>query len=448
MVKWQQENGRGNDMEHEKFHYSSIAEIREKANAADLQLPLSDRTEVLFTPAQAQGLRFENRFVIQPMEGCDATDAGAPGELTRRRYERFARSGAGLIWMEAVAIQKQARAKPHQLLATDAQLDSFKRLVEQIRETSLRENGFAPILIMQAAHSGRYSNPNGYPEPIIAYNNPCFEKEHPIDPGRIITDDALKQLEADFGWAAGFAERAGFDGVDIKCCHRYLCSEMLSAYNRPGEYGGSFENRTRLLRNGIQAAKANTSAKFLVTSRLNVYDGFAYPYGFGVAADGSLRPDLTEPLQLIGILHHQLGLKLLNVTIGNPYVNPHVNRPYDHGNYIPAEHPFEGLSRMMHCVGAVQREYRDLAVIGSGFSYLRQFSVNMAAGAVEEGDCTLAGFGRQAFAYPQFIQDLKRNGALDSRKVCVTCGECAKLLRAGECAGCVVRDAEVYHRHG
>lgn len=433
-------------MEHEKYHYSSMGDVDTKAKEADLYLPLSEHTDILFTPAEKQKLRFENRFVIQPMEGCDATPDGTPSELTMRRYDRFARSGAGMIWGEAVAIQRQARAKPNQLLASDAVIDSYKRLVEHIKETARREHGFAPVVLMQAAHSGRYSNPNGYPEPIIGYNNACFEKDKPIDKSRIITDDELKRLEDAFGWAANFAERAGFDGVDIKCCHRYLCSEMLSAYDRPGEYGGSFENRTRLLRNGIKSAQANTSAGFIVTSRLNVYDGFAYPYGFGVATDGSLRPDMTEPLRLVELLHHQLGLKLLNVTIGNPYVNPHVNRPYDRGNYVPDEHPFEGLARMMHCVGEIQRANADMTIVGSGFSYLREFSVNMAAGAVEQGICTLVGFGRQAFAYPQFIQELKKNGKLDKNKVCVTCGECARLLRAGQCAGCVVRDAAVYSR--
>ena len=110
-------------MKHEKFHYSSIAEIQSKTKALHLNLPLSDNTEVLLKPVEKNGLRFENRFVIQPMEGCDAAADGTPGELTKRRYERFAKSGAGLIWAEAVAVQKQARAKPDQLLASDGALD-------------------------------------------------------------------------------------------------------------------------------------------------------------------------------------------------------------------------------------------------------------------------------------------------------------------------------------
>ena len=76
-----------------------------------------------------------------------------------------------------------------------------------------------------------------------------------------------------YGRAARLAEQAGFDGIDIKACHRYLVSELLSAYGRPGIYGGSFENRTRLYRNAALSARAAVSSGMLVTSRLNVYDG-------------------------------------------------------------------------------------------------------------------------------------------------------------------------------
>ena len=139
-----------------------------------------------------------------------------------------------------------------------------------------------------------------------------------------------------------------------------------------------------------------------------------------------MEPDMTEAIRLIGELRDEFNIPLINITMGNPYKNPHVNRPYDKGNYVPPEHPFEGLARMMDCVGAAQKNNPELVVLGSGFSYLRQFAPYQAAGAVEEGICTLTGFGREAFAYPDFIQDLKKNGQLDSRKCCVSCGACVE----------------------
>ena len=260
-------------------------------------LPFSPDTAILGTPKQIQGKIIRNRLVCQAMEGCDGTPEGSPDELTKRRYERFVKGGAGLIWFEATAVMEEGRANPRQLYITEKNLDDFKRQVEAIKETALKMNGYEPLVIMQATHSGRYSKPHGAPDPLIAYNNPIFEQAAPIADDRIVTDDYLDRVGEALVCGANLAEEAGFDGVDIKCCHRYLNSELLSAYERKGKYGGSFENRTRLLRESVQGTIASCSKEFIVSSRLNVYDGFAYPYGFGVKPDGSLDFDPTEPDQ-------------------------------------------------------------------------------------------------------------------------------------------------------
>lgn len=436
-------------MEHEKFHYKTKKELIEKLEELKVHLPLSDNIDVLKRPVSIGAKTAANSIAIQPMEGCDGTADGSPDKLTLRRYDRFAKSGAGLIWAEAVAVLPEARANPRQLWIHEENLSDFQKFVADIKQTCMRENGFEPIVIMQATHSGRYSKPEGVPAPLIAYNNPIFEGDNPIAADRIVSDDYLFALEEKFADAARLAERAGFDGVDIKCCHRYLNSELLSAYTRKGAFGGSLENRTRLLRHGVKNAMDATGKDFIVTSRLNVYDGFPYPYGFGVRPDAGAEVDLTEPLELVGRLHNELGMLLLDVTIGNPYFNPHVNRPYDNGPYIPKEHPLEGVARMYHCVSTVQKAYPGLKVISSGLSYLRQFAGNLAAGAVEEGGCTMAGFGREAFAYPQFAHDLLHTGKMDERKCCIACGKCTELMRAGSTAGCVIRDPEylpIYQR--
>ena len=297
---------------------------------------------------------------------------------------------------------------------------------------------------MQATNSGRYSKPNGYPEPLIAYNNPVLE-DTPIDKSRILSDDQLKAYEEKFYDMSRLAQEAGFDGMDVKCCHRYLACELLSAYTREGIYGGSFENRTRFILNAYEAAQSALVKKdFFLTSRLNAFDGFPYPWGFGVKEGEGIEPCMDEAIKLIGIIKERFNIPVINITIGNPYKNPHVNRPYDKGNYVPEEHPLFGESRMMKCVSEIQNAFPELPVIGSAYTYLRQFSPNLAAGMIKEGHATMAGFGRLAFAYPDFVNDLKNNGALDPKKICITCGQCAQLLRAGSPAGCVVRDREIY----
>lgn len=430
-------------MEHKRFHYKSLDELKQELDLVGVRLPLSEDLSALQREVKIGSKTAANSIAIQPMEGCDGTADGRPAELTLRRYDRFARSGAGLIWAEAVAITPEGRANPRQLWLTRDNLDEYKKFVAGIKETCMRENGFEPVVIMQATHSGRYSKPEGVPAPLIAYNNPIFEGDKPIAAERILSDDYLYGLIDKFGASASLAEQAGFDGVDIKCCHRYLNSELLSAYTRKGDFGGSLENRTRLLRSGVAAAQAATGSDFIVTSRLNVYDGFVYPYGWGVREGEGTEVDLTEPLELVRVLHQEMGMKLLDVTIGNPYFNPHVNRPYDGGPYVPSEHPLEGVARMAHCVAEIQRANPELKVISSGLSYLRQFSANLAAGELENGVCSIAGFGREAFAYPDFPQDIFKKGAMEPNKCCIACGKCTELMRAGSTAGCVIRD-EVY----
>lgn len=431
-------------MRHERFHYETLQNVQEKASELGAWLPLTGETESLGAPISIAGKRLPNRIALQPMEGSDGQPDGTPGELTRRRYLRFAEGGAALIWFEAVAAIPEARASANQLMLTKENLDAFKRTVDMTREAGLRANGFAPMIIMQATHSGRYAKPHGTPEPLIAYNNPCLE-DTPIPAERILTDDQLDATAAGFGALSKLSQAAGFDGMDIKACHRYLACELLSAYTREGRYGGSFENRTRFLLDAYRAAKAAVTGDFFLTSRLNVYDGFPYPYGFGVTEERGLTPVLEESKRLIGMLKEIADIPLINITIGNPYKNPHVNRPYDQGNYIPEEHPLVGVSRMMRCVDEIQRAHPELPVLGSAFSYLRQFSGNLAAGMVSGGHCQMAGFGRMAFAYPSFANDLLAKGTLDPNKVCITCGLCAGLLRNGGPAGCVLRDT-VYRK--
>ncbi len=419
--------------------YTTIEEFAQQNDTLERSLPYTKSTEALATPLILGKKTAPNRLVCQAMEGCDGTADGAPDELTRRRYRRFAAGGAGVIWFEATACCEEGRANPRQLWLTEKNLDVFRETVEEIREIGLRENGYAPLILMQDTHSGRYSKPHGTPAPVIAYNNPLFEKEHPIDASRIITDEGIDRVKEDLIATARLAERAGFDGVDIKCCHRYLNSELLSAYERKGRYGGSLENRTRLLRESVEGAIQSCGSDFLVSSRLNVYDGFPYPYGFGVAKDGSLEFDPTEPIWLLRELSG-LGVKLLNITMGNPYVNPHVNRPFAKGGYEHPEHPLEGVARMLHGTATLKAAVPALQLISSGLSYLGVAAPHVAAAFVEAGGFDLAGFGRTIFAHPDFAKEILKTGELKKEHLCLCCSKCTELMRGGSTPGCVIRD--------
>jgi len=339
---------------------------------------------------------------------------------------------------------EEGRANPRQLYITKDNLDDFKQQVEEIKETAIKENGYAPVVVMQATHSGRYSKPQGTPAPLIAYNNPIFEKDNPISSDRIVSDDYIDLVGEKLVEGARLAEEAGFDGVDIKCCHRYLNSELLSAYNREGRYGGSLENRTRLLRESIAGAIESCGKDFIVSSRMNVYDGFPYPYGFGVKDDGSTDFDPTEPIWLLQELR-KTGVELLNITMGNPYFNPHVNRPFVMGGYEAEEHPLEGVARMLHGIATLKKAVPDLKLICSALSFLGVAAPNVVSGFIGDGGFDIAGFGRTIFAYPDFAKDILKNGAMDKSKICICCSKCTEIMRKpGGTPGCVIRDRDPY----
>lgn len=431
-------------MQHEKFTYKSLDELKAKAESLKVHLPFSENISVLAKPLAFGNVVLKNRLGIAPMEGADALPDGSPSRLTTRRYVREAEGGSGLIWFEAISIVPEGRSSAHQLMITRDNLEQYKRFTEEIKEAGRKANGFAPYLVMQANHSGRYSNPQGRPAPLIAYRHPEYEKLRPADDSCIVSDDYLKSLEEKFGEAALLAREAGFDAVDIKSCHGYLLAELNSAYNRPGQYGGSFENRTRLLRNGIAAAKAYETEDFLVTARIGIFDGFAYPYGFGVKEEEGAVVNAEEPIRLIRSLYKDYGLPMVNLTMGNPYVSTHVTRPYDHGKYVPDEHPLVGVARIINGIGAVKKAVPQMVISASGPSYLRQYSDLFAAGAIEEGLCDEMLFGRMSFANPGFANQIIKDGRMDVKKTCVACGKCGDLIRAGKPTGCVVRDSETY----
>lgn len=424
--------------------YTNTEDFKIQNTQLGVDLPFAQDVSILRQPLQVGSKTIHNRLACQAMEGCDGTPEGSPDTLTVRRYDRFAKGGAGVIWFEATAVMEEGRANPRQLYIHDGNLDAFKRQVEAIKETAMKENGYAPVVIMQATHSGRYSKPQGVPAPLIAYNNPIFEKDNPISEDRIVSDEHIDRVKDALVQGAVLAQEAGFDGVDIKACHRYLNSELLSAYERPGKYGGSLENRTRLLREAVEGAVQACNKDFLVSTRMNVYDGFAYPYGFGVRKDGSLDFDPTEPVWLLQELH-KLGVEIVNITMGNPYFNPHVNRPFVAGGYTAEEHPLEGVARMLKGIAQLKKQVPEMKFICSALSYLGVAAPHVVAGFVENGGFDIGGFGRTIFAYPDFAKDILKEGCMHKEKICICCSKCTEIMRSpGGTPGCVIRDKELY----
>jgi len=429
---------------HERFAFRTRDDLLARAQALGLSLPFADAIGPLLEPVRIGGRTLANRLAVLPMEGADGDAHGAPSDLTVRRYRRFAAGGSGLIWFEATAVVQAGRSNPHQLWLTERSQDAFKKLVETIRTEGRRTTGREPLLVFQLTHSGRFAKPEGKPRPTIAHHSPHLDPLHGLPADHpLIADEELDRLQDGFVRTAELAAAAGFDAVDVKACHGYLVSELLASHTRlRSRYGGAFENRSRFLLETARKIK-NRVAGLIVTSRLSATDLVPYPYGFGMDAEHPDRMDLAESKALAGAL---VG-PLLLTSLGIPFWKPAYGRPFDipvPGGKVPDEHPLDGIARHLRITAEFQRSYPELAVVGPGYSWLRQFFPHVAAAAVRAGEATLVGLGRGAFAYPAFARDLAERGGLDTHRVCTTCSRCTELLRAGRPAGCVVRDREVY----
>ncbi|QTL97334.1 NADH:flavin oxidoreductase [Iocasia frigidifontis] len=427
-------------MRNNKFNYKTMGELKDDIRRLNLNCPLEKDIDVLGEEIKIVERVIPNRLAIHPMEGADANSDGRPGELTLRRYKRYAESGAGLIWVEAVAVNESGRANNKQLYLNEETVAEFKNMVDMIREKAIETMGddFNPYLVIQLTHSGRFGENRD-----ILFHHELADKAAGIDSSKaVMTDEELASLEDDFLRAARLAKKAGFDAVDVKACHRYLLSENLAAHTRDGKYGGDYENRTRLFKNAVR--KISERVDIDLASRMNIYDAIPYPYGWGTDQKGN--EDLSEPRRLVREME-ELGVKLINVTAATPYIYPHINRPYDlPGNlgYKPPEHPLIGVERLLRLGRVVQEELNDCIVVGTGYTWLRQFAPHVAAGVIKNGWAKMIGFGRQAFAYPDFAKDIVKDGQMNTKKVCVTCSKCAELKAKKKHSGCVIRDKEVY----
>lgn len=408
-------------MSYNPFAYRSIVEFQKDLKVFTNGIPCIDDISVLRQSFSIEGKTLKNRLLAQPIEGGDALDSGGPSEKTYERYETLARGGSGVIWMESISVNEEGKSTPRQLWIKEETVDGFIELVRRIHE-----NG-QPFVIAQLTHSGRNSNYNGEHLAVCAYENPLLPKEH----FRIISDDELDRLCEDYIHAAELAEQAGFDAVDIRACHGYLLNELLSACNRSGRYGGSYENRTRLLKNIIRGVREKTN--LLIAVRLNMTDGLPYPYGWGCDTSGRSAQDMTEPLKLVSELE-KLGVRIMNITAGIGAVTPYMIRPFDAGR-LPDEHPMKSIDRLLGSAKAVKDVTSEVMVTGSGFTWMRQYSANVAAGCIQEQWFDFAGFGRQWISDPEYANEILEGKPF--QRTCTTCGACMALLKSGKQMRCV-----------
>ena len=432
------------------------------------------------------GFTVGNRFCILPMEGWDGTTDGRPTELTVRRWRRFGMSGAKLIWGgEAVAVRPDGRANPNQLMITEQALGDLTTLREALVAAHEAHFGRSDDLLvgLQLTHSGRFARPyrdedgKARLEPKILYHHPFLDAKFGIAPDvPVMNDDEVARLVDDFVRAACLAQRAGFAFVDIKHCHGYLGHELLSAVDREGRYGGSFENRTRFLREVVASTRAEAPG-LDVGVRLSAFDlvpfrpgpdGRGEPapvgpvdpagpdgpdgeeeyrsntmYRWAFGGDGTgLGIDLSEPCAFLDLLA-SLDVELVCITAGSPYYNPHIQRPAlfpPSDGYQPPEDPLVGVARQVAVTARLKQHQPDLAFVGSAYSYLQEWLPNVAQHVVRAGQADFVGLGRMALPYPDMVADVLAGRPLQRKRICRTLSDCTTAPRNGLVSGCYPLD--------
>jgi 2,4-dienoyl-CoA reductase-like NADH-dependent reductase (Old Yellow Enzyme family) len=425
-------------------------------------------------PLSRGGIKIGNRIAVHPMEGWDGTPDGNPTEHTIRRWKKFGQSGAKLIWGgEAVAVSHKGRANPNQLVIAQHTREGLaglrKVLVEEHRRTTGSDEGL--FIGLQLTHSGRYCRPNAHdkPEPRILHHHPILDRklglacDYPL-----LTDTEIGAIIEEFHRAAKMAWELGFDFVDIKHCHGYLGHEFLGAHTREGKYGGSLENRTRFLREVVQGIRS-ISPELQIGVRLSAFDTvpfrpdplrsvsgklgpgipephddlIPYRWGFGVNPLHPTEVDLTETIRFLSLLE-ELEIRLVNITGGSPYYNPHIQRPALYppsDGYQPPEDPLVGVALHLKGTRQLKQLFPNLILVGTAYSYLQDFLPHVAQAAVREGWTDLVGLGRMVLTYPELLWDAAEGKTVEHKRICRTFSDCTTAPRNGLPSGCYPLDS-------
>ncbi len=430
----------------------------------------------LAQPLEIGSFPVGNRWCIQPMEGWDATEEGRPGPNTLRRWRNFGLSGAKLIWGgEAFAVRRDGRANPNQLYFRPDHADVLPALLEAVVSAHRERFGHDAtddlLVGLQLTHSGRFCRPNAKErmEPRIAYHHPLLDRRfgiRPDDDSVVLADGEIRALIDDYVTAARAAQSAGFGFVDVKHCHGYLGHELLSAFDRPGPYGGGFENRTRFLREIVEGVRGACPG-LMVGVRLSAFDfppfqpdpartgggkfgpgvplEYPTPYpGFGCDRENPLEIDLDEPIRLLRMLRDDLGIEIVNLTAGSPYYNPHIQRPAFYppsDGYQPPEDPLAGCVRQMQVVRRLKEAVPGLPVVGTAYTYFQEYLPHVAQAAVRDGWVDSVGIGRMVLSYWDLPADVLDGRPLQKKRICRTFSDCTTGPRSGLPSGCYPLDA-------
>ena len=152
--------------------------------------------------------------------------------------------------------------------------------------------------------------------------------------------------------------------------------------------------------------------------------------------------NLEEPLQFVEMAR-DLGVRLLNVTLGSPYTCPHLQRPATFppsDGYLPPADPLVSVAEHLRAARRCKERFEDLIVVGTGYSYLQEWLPHVAEHEIATGGVDFVGIGRGVLSYPELPRDVLARVPIDRKRLCRTFSDCTTAPRNGMVSGCFPLD--------
>lgn len=221
-----------------------------------------------YSPAKIKDIELPSRIIRSATHEGMADSNGKPDEKLIRTFENYAKGGAGLIFTGYMAVSQQGKCPLYNMT-----MINDDALIPAWREVTARVHAAGAPIFAQIAHCGRQTRKKVTGEKTVApsaIRDFLYWENVPHK----LKEKEIKKIISDFGDAALRAKKAGFDGVQLHCAHGYLLSEFLSSHtnHRKDKWGGSLENRFRIVGEIMQAMRAKVGEDYPIFVKMNCFE--------------------------------------------------------------------------------------------------------------------------------------------------------------------------------
>ncbi|MDI7259197.1 MAG: FAD-dependent oxidoreductase [Thermodesulfobacteriota bacterium] len=349
------------------------------------------RFKKLFEPGQIGKMVVRNRIVMPAMAGMGPTLEGFVTEKTKGFYEARAKGGVGLIIIGNTPVNwALGRSGKYRILIED---DRFLPGLSEVAEVIHKHGAKAAVQINHAGPSAFIGNANLRPIASSAVPRPPDHVRADYPPPKEMTIAEIEETVDAFARAAGRAQKASFDGIEIHAAHRYLLNSFLSPYynRRQDKYGGDLKNRARFLLEVVIAVREVVGKDYPVWCRMSGKEG---------GVKGGITPELAA--ELAQMLEKTGQIDALDVT-----------------QWPPVE--LEPIGFALPWAAEVKKVV-NIPVIGVGM-----IDTELAERALREKKVDFIAMGRRLIADPE-LPHKAASGRLDDIAPCQRCNNCQALL--------------------